>query len=168
MKTLDENSIPLEGLNPSDVANGAQNLTGGVPAVDAGVAVFLGMMVIFFLFLALVCYVFFAICLMKIAKKTGTKDRWFAWIPILNVLLMLRIAQKPLWWFFLFLIPPINIAIMIVVWMAMAKAVKKPDWLGILMIVPIANLVVPAYLAFSKMEGGSATAPSPEKSTPTA
>lgn len=153
MENLGENSIPLQGINPAELANNSAMTT---PAVDAGLAIFLGMMVIFFLALALICYVFFAICLMKIAKKTETKNRWYAWIPILNVILMLQVAKKPLWWFFLFLIPPINIAIMIVVWMAIAKAVKKPDWLGILMLVPIANLVVPAYLAFSKMEEGGA------------
>lgn len=156
---MEESSVPLQGFDASGLAGNAGMPT---PPVDAGLAIFLGMIVIFFLVLALICYVFFAICLMKLAKKTNTKDRWFAWVPILNAILMLRIAQKPLWWFFLLLIPPINIAIMIVVWMAIAKAVKKPDWLGILMLVPIANIVVPAYLAFSKMEEGSApTKPAP-------
>lgn len=158
MATVEENSATLENVNPADLIGGTQDLINNTPdiapPVDPGIVIFLGMLVIFLLFLAFLCYIFFAICLMKIAKKTETPRRWFAWIPVLNVILMLKIAQKPLWWFFLLLIPPINIAIMIVVWMAIAKAVKKPDWLGVLMLIPIANLIVPAYLAFSKMENG--------------
>ncbi len=130
----------------------ADNMAQLPPGAQEGIFVFLGMLVLVFLILALICYVFFAICLMKIAKKTATKDGWFAWVPFLNIILMLKIAKKPSWWFLLFFIPPINIAIMIVVWMQIAKEVKKPDWLGILMLVPIANLIVPGYLAFSKME----------------
>ena len=62
---------------------------------------------------------------------------------------MLAIAKKPMWWFLLFLIPLVNIAISIVVWMGIAEARQKPNWWGILMIVPIANLVVPGYLAWA-------------------
>jgi len=95
-------------------------------------------------------YVYFAICLMKIAKKTDTENGWFAWIPILNVFLMLMIAKKPLWWFILMLIPIVNWIIGIIVWMAIAGARGKPNWIGILMIVPFVNVIIPGYLAFSK------------------
>jgi len=54
-----------------------------------------------------------------------------------------------MWWFILFLIPLVNIAIAIMTWMGVAEAVKKPSWWGILMIVPLANLVVPGYLAWA-------------------
>jgi hypothetical protein len=62
---------------------------------------------------------------------------------------MLNIAQKPVWWFILFLIPLVNIVIAIIVWMAIAEARHKPNWWGILMIVPVVNLIVPGYLAWS-------------------
>ena len=90
-----------------------------------------------------------AICLMKIAKKTNTENAWFAWIPILNIILMVQCAKKPLWWIILFFIPFVNIVAMIMIWMAISKNVGKPEWLGILMIIPFGNIVVPAYLAFS-------------------
>jgi len=122
------------------------------PEAAAGMAVFLGGFILFMLVLFLVFYVFYAICLMKIAKRTGTANGWFAWIPILNVILMLQIAKKPIWWIILFIIPFANIIVMILVWMGIAKELKKPDWLGVLMIVPVANLIIPAYLAFSKDE----------------
>ena len=49
--------------------------------------------------------VFYAYCLQKIGQRAGTPGTWWAWVPILNVLLMLRIAKKPLWWVVLFAVP---------------------------------------------------------------
>lgn len=97
-------------------------------------------------------YVYFAYCLMVIANKTGTENAWMAWIPIANVILMLQIAEKPLWWVILAIIPCVNLAFIILsifIWMAIAEKRGKPNWWGILIIVPFANLIVPGYLAFS-------------------
>jgi hypothetical protein len=113
----------------------------------------LGAMFLVWLVVMAAAYVYAAICLMKIAKKTGTANAWFAWIPILNVILMIQSAKKPMWWIIMFFIPFVNIIFAILIWMALAEAVKKPSWIGILMIVPVANLIVLGYLAFSKMEG---------------
>jgi hypothetical protein len=106
------------------------------------------MMVVFLLFFA-VFYVYIALALQTIAKKTNTENAWLAWIPIVNIILMLNIAKKPLWWFILLLIPLVNIVIAIIVWMAIAEARGKPNWWGILMIVPVVNLIVPGYLAWA-------------------
>lgn len=124
-------------------------------------------------------YVWFALCLYIIAKKTGTPNPWLAWIPIADIYLMCKVAGKPGWWtvFFclLFILAVIlllafmtmgekspiwflplfaftiiiSIVLFIIVWMAIAEARHKPSWLGILMIVPIANLIIPGILAFS-------------------
>lgn len=117
-------------------------------AAGVGMAIFGGLMLVWLLFM-LAIYVYFALCLMKIATKTNTPNGWFAWIPILNIILMLQIAKRPIWWIVLMLIPLVNIVISIIVWMDIAVARGKPNWLGILMIVPIANFIVPGYLAFS-------------------
>jgi Family of unknown function (DUF5684) len=114
----------------------------------AGIAV-LGGMLIFFLIFGLAMYVYISLALQTIAKKTNTENAWMAWIPIINILLMLNIAKKPLWWIILCLIPLVNIVIMIIVWMAIAEARKKPNWWGILMIVPVVNIIVPGYLAWA-------------------
>ena len=102
-----------------------------------------------FLLIMLVIYVYMALSLQTIANKTNTPNAWLAWIPIVNIILMLNIAGKPIWWIILCLIPLVNIIIMIIVWMAIAEARNKPNWWGILMIVPFVNLIVPGYLAFS-------------------
>lgn len=108
-----------------------------------------GVMIFVFLVFSLAIYVYFALALQTIAKKTNTENPWLAWIPIVNIILMLNIAKKPLWWFILCLIPLVNIVIVIIVWMAIAEARGKPNWWGILLIVPVVNLIVPGYLAWS-------------------
>lgn len=140
------------------------NYGADVPTAAAGgiMAVLFGVILIWLLFVAAV-YIYMAICLMKIAKKTNTPNGWFAWIPILNIVLMIQVAKKPMWWIIMFFIPIANIVFMIMLWMAVAEAVKKPNWWGILMIVPVANLIVPGYLAFSKMEEETSSIATPSQ-----
>lgn len=85
---------------------------------------------------------------MKIAEKTGTENGWWAWIPILNILLMLAIARKPLWWIILLLIPLVNLVILILVFVGICQARGKSGLLTIGFFVPIVNLIVLGYLAF--------------------
>ena len=108
-----------------------------------------GTFLLFLLGILLIGYVYMALALQTIAEKTATPNTWLAWIPIVNLVLMLQIAKKPIWWIILCFVPLVNIVIVIMVWMGIAVARKKPDWWGILMIVPVANLVVPGYLAWA-------------------
>ena len=100
-------------------------------------------------FLSIGGYVWIALCLYIIAKKTNTENPWMAWIPIANVILACQIAGKPWWWIFLFFIPIVNIVLGIIVMWKICEVRGKPGWLGILMIVPIANLIIPGILAFT-------------------
>lgn len=70
----------------------------------AGAAVGAGVFLVVML-LALVAYVFFSFCLMKIFKKAGREDSWAAFIPIYNMYVYFEIAGRPGWWTFLGLIP---------------------------------------------------------------
>lgn len=101
-----------------------------------------------FLFIALALYAFSAICFMKIAEKTNTENGWWAWIPILNILLMLAIARKPWWWILLMLIPLVNLVIIILVFVGICQARGKSGLLAIGLLIPIVNLIVLGYLAF--------------------
>jgi Family of unknown function (DUF5684) len=112
-------------------------------------AAFMGGFFLVFFIICIAFYVYFALALQTIAQKTGTENAWLAWIPIVNIVLMLNIAKKPIWWIILFFIPIVGIVMAILVWMGVAEARNKPNWWGILMIVPIANLIVPGYLAWS-------------------
>lgn len=106
-------------------------------------------MIAFFLLVALAAYVYMALALSTIAQKTSTENGWLAWIPVANLILMLNIARKPIWWIVLFLIPIVSIIILIIVWMGIAEARNKPNWWGIMVIVPVMNLIMPGYLAWS-------------------
>jgi len=97
----------------------------------------------------LATYVYMALALVAIAKKTDTAHALWGWIPIMNVVLMLKIARKPVWWIILLLIPLVNIVFAALVWMRIAETRQKPRWWGVLAIVPVVNLIVPGYLAWS-------------------
>ena len=99
--------------------------------------------------LLLLAYVYVALALMALARKTSTAHAWWAWIPILNIVLMLRIARRPVWWIVLLLIPVVNIVIAALIWMGIAQNRQKSGWWGVVAIVPVVNLVVPGYLAWS-------------------
>lgn len=103
----------------------------------------------FFLIFFLAFYVYTALALQTIAQKTNTENGWLAWIPIANVILMLNIAKKPIWWIVLCLIPLVSIVMFILIWMGIAEARNKPNWWGIMVIVPFMNIIMPGYLAWS-------------------
>ncbi len=48
------------------------------------------------------------VALWKVFEKAG-KPGWAAIIPIYNIIVLLEIVGKPLWWIILFLIPLVNI-----------------------------------------------------------
>lgn len=104
-----------------------------------------------FLF-AIAIYVFSAICLKRIAEKTGQAEKsWYAWIPIANIVLTCWIAGKPGWWTVFMLIPILNIVFSILIWLKVSKACGKPEWLGVIVVlVPIGNFIALWHLAFSK------------------
>lgn len=95
-------------------------------------------------------YLFTAYCLMRIAEKTDTKKKWYAFVPLLNFYLMSKIAKKPWWWAILFLIPFVNLLVMVLVGIEIVKRLNKSWWIGILLAVPVLQLFIWGYLAFSK------------------
>ena len=115
----------------------------GASAAVAGVAILI------FAVIGIALYVYFALAIQTIAKKTNTENDWWAWIPIIQAVLLLNIAKKPVWWIILFFIPLVNIVIIVITMMAVAEARNKPSWWGILMIVPVVSLIVPGYLAWA-------------------
>jgi hypothetical protein len=109
----------------------------------------LAMMFLFMFAIFTAIYIYMALALQSIAKKTNTENDWWAWVPILQQILMLNIAKKPVWWIVLFFVPVANFVVIILTFMGIAEAVNKPNWWGILMVVPEVNLIVPGYLAWA-------------------
>ena len=133
------------GIDLLDLATG-----GALFALFGAAAAF---MAVFFIAI----YVYSAFAFMAIAKKNHEGPLWFAWVPFLNLVLLLKIAKIDWQWIFaLFvgIIPVIGGALImagfVYVWWKIVKHMHKPEWYAILMIVPIVNLVVMGYLAWGK------------------
>ena len=66
----------------------------------------------------------------KTFEKAG-KPGWGAIIPIYNVILLLEIAGKPIWWIVLLFIPIVNIVISVLVAIDVAKNFGKDVLFGL-------------------------------------
>lgn len=66
----------------------------------------------------------------KVFTKAG-EPGWAAIVPIYNVIVLVKIAGKPLWWVVLFFIPCANIVALIIIGMAVAKNFGKSEGYGI-------------------------------------
>jgi hypothetical protein len=73
---------------------------------------------------ALVILVVTIAAMWKVFEKAG-EPGWAAIVPIYNVIVLLKIAGKPLWWIILLLIPFVNFIIIILVYVALAKNFGK-------------------------------------------
>ena len=91
----------------------------------------------------------------KVFVKAG-KPGWAILVPIYNLIVMLEIVRRPLWWIVLFLIPFVNIVAAAIVAMDMAEAFGKSKGWGIVMLFLFGFVGYP-MLAFSD---ASYTAPS--------
>ena len=131
------------------VAGGKMTVTASAVAVPAYTASALASLGILFVVLVVV-YIYFALCLYFIAKKTQANHAWLAWVPIVQIFLMCSIGKIRFWWLLLMFVPLINIFIAFFIWYKIIIARGKPWWLLILLVVPLVNYVVMGYLAFSK------------------
>ena len=67
------------------------------------------------------------------------KPGWAAIIPTYNLIVLLQIAGKPIWWILLLCIPVVNFIIIIMIWVGVARAFGKGTGfaLGLLFLSPI-------------------------------
>ena len=66
----------------------------------------------------------------KVYEKAG-KPGWAAIVPIYNIIVMLEIARKPVWWIVLLLIPFVNFIILILINLEIAKKFGQSSGFGI-------------------------------------
>jgi hypothetical protein len=114
----------------------------------------------------LLLHVFFGLCLYIIARKLDAPGAWLAWAPFANAAVMVRAARRPLWWCAPLLAPlfswlplpgmsavswllwPISLVFLVLTWMRISARLSSPPWVGVFMLVPVANMLLPAFLAF--------------------
>jgi len=66
----------------------------------------------------------------KIFEKAG-KPGWAAIIPIYNLVVLIEVVGRPIWWVLLLLIPCVQLIILLVVSIDLAKSFGKSELFGI-------------------------------------
>jgi hypothetical protein len=100
-----------------------------------------------FVFLTIPIHLFAGYCFLRMARRLGVQEKtWWVWVPFLQVLFMLKLANLKWGYLFLFLIPFVGAY----VWIKKLQGFGKLKWLGVGMIIPPIDLFVLGYLAFSK------------------
>lgn len=94
-------------------------------------------------------YALFCFPLMIIAMKHQVSGAWLAWIPVLNLLLMLRITERSYLWILALFIPVINIIVLGYLAISFANMLYQPKLYGILLLIPVVNILVLWYWAFA-------------------
>jgi hypothetical protein len=96
----------------------------------------------------LALFIFFIITFWKVFSKAG-KPGWASLIPIYNLYVILKIANKPGWWLILYFIPIVNLFVYIFSSVSIAKMFGKGTFFGIVMLVFLGFIGYP-MLAFGK------------------
>lgn len=65
----------------------------------------------------------------KVFTKAG-EEGWKSIIPIYNLLVLLKIAGRPLWWVVLMIIPCVGIVVFVIVGIDLARSFGKADGFG--------------------------------------
>jgi hypothetical protein len=72
-----------------------------------------------------VAYILFALPAWSVFKKADSPMAWAAFVPILSAYVLLKVVGRPGWWLLLFLIPVVNIVVMIIVWNDLSSSFGK-------------------------------------------
>ncbi|MBS4000103.1 MAG: hypothetical protein KGZ71_06445 [Desulfobulbaceae bacterium] len=115
------------------------------PEVSGGLmAILAGSMVIWVILLLIVIVSFW-----KIFEKAG-EPGWAALIPIYNIIIMLKIVGRPIWWIVLLLIPFVNIIFGIILYLDLAKSFNKGTGFAVGLI--LLSIIFLPILAFDSSE----------------
>ncbi|MBI4481026.1 MAG: signal peptidase I [Acidobacteria bacterium] len=87
-------------------------------------------MILFFFVFVIALVVLMIGSIWKVFTKAG-KPGWACIVPIYNVIVLLEIAGKPLWWILLMIIPLVNIVIAILLAIEVAKKFGQSAGFGL-------------------------------------
>ena len=98
---------------------------------------------------SLLMYLFVCHCLKLICEKAGTEPGALIWVPLLQILPMLRAAGMSPVWIVAWFVPVLNLIAQIFWCFKITAARQKAVWVAVLLILPFTNLFALLYLAFS-------------------
>ena len=107
-----------------------------------------------------VIYLFHCFCWMQICKKAGHNPGILVWVPLFQLIPLLKAARMSGWWFLGFLVPGLNAIAYIIFCFKIADTRGKTAFVGLLLLLPVTNFLAFLYLAFSN---GVSSEPAPQK-----
>jgi hypothetical protein len=110
------------------------------------------------LFYLFICYCFHLICV-----KAKSPHSFLVWVPVLQLIPLLRAAGMSGWWILAFFVPVLNIVAQVLWCLNIVKARGKNIVWAILLIVPVTYPLAFLYLAFSS--GGPPAVPTAKPSS---
>lgn len=96
-----------------------------------------------------VIYLLFCYCCQLICRKTHTSPGPLVWIPILQIIPLLRAAGMSRMWLFAFFVPVLNLIVQIIWYVKIVQARGKGPLLVLWLVLPITSPFAFLYLAFS-------------------
>jgi len=130
----------------------ATGLMGGMAVLFTGV----------FLIVMLAIAVVMIASLWKVFMKAG-QPGWAAIVPVYNLVVLLQIVGRPLWWIVLCMIPFVNLVIVILVYIDLAKSFGQSTGFGLGLVLlsfiffPILGFGSARYLGPAATPGGAAS-----------
>ncbi len=85
----------------------------------------------------------------KIFSKAG-QPGWAALIPIYNIVVLLKVVDKPIWWLVLFILPCVNLIVWVMLALALAEKFGKSTGFGVGL--ALLGIVFLPILAFGSAE----------------
>lgn len=102
--------------------------------------------------IALLADVLVSASLFVIAHKSEHPLKWLALVPLANLWLMCDMADVPIYYLLVYLVPVLGLwlflGVYVWLWMRISENTNKPQWLGLLMLIPFVNVAVAGYMAF--------------------
>jgi len=99
--------------------------------------------------LAIAAWLFHSYCCLLICQKAGSEPGPLIWIPLLQLLPLLKAASMSFWWLIVFLVPGINLIAQVVWFFKIAQARGKGLGMALLLVFPLTCPFAMLYLAFS-------------------
>ena len=113
----------------------------------------------------LLAYLFFCHCAGLICKKTGNEPGWLIWLPVLQLVPLLRAASMPVWWLLVMFVPVLGLVVPLIWCFKISQARGKSVLIAIMLILPVTNFFAFLYLAFADGKGAKDSGePAPAKS----
>jgi hypothetical protein len=100
--------------------------------------------------LLLMAHIFCAYCCLLICRKSGNFPGILVWLPLVQVVPMLRAASMSTWWFGVLFMPGLNLLLYVVWCVRIVEARQKTAPLVILLLFPLTSWFAFLFLAFSK------------------